>query len=318
MRRAHKRAATGFLWTDLYQLTMSQLYFIHGLHEKEVLFEHFFRHYPDYGKHQAGYCVNAGMETLLDWMGSVRLTRADVDCLRSPKSPSGNRLFRDDYLDWLYQAGSFERVSIRAIPEGRVVHPDVPLTAVQGPAGICQILETPLLNRLNYQILVATKACRIYHSGRCRPLLEFGIRRAQDTGGNAGARAALIGGAAFTSNVGMSHVLGYPPKGTHAHSMVQLFMTLGMTEREAFRAFADAYPDNCILLVDTINTLESGLPNAIKVFEELRSRGCEPKGIRLDSGDLAHLAVEAARRLDDAGFPRAWIVLSGDLDELTS
>jgi nicotinate phosphoribosyltransferase len=147
--------------------------------------------------------------------------------------------------------------------------------------------------------------------------LEFGLRRGHEKGANAGARAALIGGADFSSNVGASHILGLPPKGTHAHSMVQVFMALGEGELEAFRAYADVYPDDCLLLVDTIDTLESGLPNAIKVFESLRKRGHEPVGIRLDSGDLAHLSIQAAKMLDQAGFPDTVIVLSNELDELT-
>jgi nicotinate phosphoribosyltransferase len=147
-------------------------------------------------------------------------------------------------------------------------------------------------------------------------MLEFGLRRAHGKGGNAGARAALIGGADFTSNVGMSAMLGYPPKGTHAHSMVQFFLSMGMSELDAFRAYADVYPDDCLLLVDTINTLESGIPNAIRVFEELRQKGHKPIGVRLDSGDLAYLSLQASKMLDEAGFTDVSIVLSNNLDEL--
>jgi nicotinate phosphoribosyltransferase len=181
---------------------------------------------------------------------------------------------------------------------------------------MAQILETSLLNRLNYPTLIATKASRIRESGRGQLLLEFGLRRGHERGVNAGARAALIGGADFTSNVGISHVLGYPPKGTHAHSMVQVFMALGEGELAAFQAYADVYPDDCLLLVDTIDTLESGIPNAIKVFESLRREGHAPVGIRLDSGDLAHLSIQAAKMLNAAGFPEVKIVLSNQLDEL--
>ena len=179
-----------------------------------------------------------------------------------------------------------------------------------------QILESSLLNKLNYQILIATKAARIKEAARGQPILEFGLRRGHDTGVNAGVRAALIGGADFTSNAGISHVLGYLPKGTHAHSMVQLFITLGEGEIGAFRSYADLYPDDCLLLVDTINTLESGVPNAIKVFEELKRKGHKPVGIRLDSGDLAYLSIQCARMLDKAGFSDTKIVLSNQLDEL--
>lgn len=317
MKQAERSLAEGILFTDMYQLTMAQLYFRMGLHEKPAQFDHFFRSYPDYGAHKAGYCINAGLEWLLDWMQEARFGAEEIDFLRSQTGQTGERLFADDFLDWLRQAGNFDGITLRAIPEGRVVHPNVPLTAVHGPLAMAQILETPLLNMLNYPTLIATRAARISQAGRGQLLLEFGMRRGQERGVNAGARAALIGGADFTSNVGISQVLGYPPKGTHAHSMVQLFMALGRGELEAFQAYADVYPDDCLLLVDTINTLESGLPNAIKVFTELRRKGHEPVGIRLDSGDLAYLAVQAAKMLDEAGFPNTSIVLSNQLDEMT-
>jgi nicotinate phosphoribosyltransferase len=240
----------------------------------------------------------------------------DIELLRTQRGATAKPLFGDDFLAWLAKNGSFESITLRAIPEGRVVHPNVPLTVVEGPLAIAQILETSLLNHLNYQTLIATKAARVHETGRGRTLMEFGLRRAQDKGANAGARAALIGGADFTSNVGISHVLGYPPKGTHAHSMVQAFIALGETELAAFRAYADVYPDDCLLLVDTVDTLESGVPNAITVFEELRRRGHHPIGIRLDSGDLAYLSIHAAKMLNEAGFPDTSIVLSGQLDEL--
>ncbi|MFQ5341162.1 MAG: nicotinate phosphoribosyltransferase [Anaerolineae bacterium] len=316
MKRTDQQTAEGILFTDEYQLTMAQLYFRMGLHEKEVQFDHFFRDYPDYGAHQAGYCINAGLEWLLDWMQAARFRDEDIEYLRGQTGRTGRRVFEDDFLAWLRKNGAFDGITMRAIPEGRVVHPNVPLTVVQGPLAMAQILETSLLNHLNYQTLIATKAARIHYSGRGQLLLEFGLRRGHDKGANAGARAALIGGAHFTSNVGLSHVLGYPPKGTHAHSMVQVFMTLGMGELGAFRAYADVYPDDCLLLVDTIDTLESGIPHAIKVFEELRRKGHEPMGIRLDSGDLAYLSIQAAKMLDQAGFPNTSIVLSNNLDEL--
>jgi nicotinate phosphoribosyltransferase len=249
-------------------------------------------------------------------MHDAQFRDEDVEYLRQQTGRLGARVFADDFLAWLRANGNFDAISLRAIPEGRVVHPNVPLTVVQGPLAMAQILETSLLNHLNYQTLIATKAARIRDVGRGQLLLEFGLRRGQGKGANAGARAALIGGADFTSNVGISHVLGFPPKGTHAHSMVQVFIALGESEFDAFRAYADVYPDDCLLLVDTINTLASGVPNAIKVFEELRRRGHEPVGIRLDSGDLAYLSIQAAKMLDEAGFPHTSIVLSNDLDEL--
>ena len=316
MKRKDQQLAEGILYTDQYQLTMAQLYYRTGMHEKLVQFDHFFRDNPDYGTHKAGYCINAGLEWLLDWMETAYFRDRDIDYLKSQKSRTGNRLFSDDFLYWLQKNGDFNGITMRAIPEGRVVHPNVPLTVVQGPLAKAQILETSLLNHLNYQILIATKAARIRDIGRGQVLLEFGLRRAQDRGANAGVRAAMIGGADYSSNVGMSAVLGYPPKGTHAHSMVQLFLALGMSELDAFRAYADVYPDDCILLVDTISTLESGIPNAIKVFEELRRKGHEPIGIRLDSGDLAYLSIQAAKVLDEAGFDKAKIVISNNLDEL--
>jgi nicotinate phosphoribosyltransferase len=316
MNETEGRIAEGILYTDHYQLTMAQLYFRMGLHERQAQFDHFFRDYPTYDDHRAGYCINAGLEWLLDWMAGARFGDREIAYLRSQHGPTGRRTFQDDFLAWLRANGSFEAITMRAIPEGRVVHREGPLTVVQGPLAMAQILESSLLNHLNYPVLVATKACRVRESGRRQLLLEFGLRRAQERGASAGARATLIGGADFTSNVAASYVTGFPAKGTHAHSMVQVFMALGETELDAFRAYAEIYPDNCLLLVDTVDTLESGVPNAIRVFEELRRQGHEPVGIRLDSGDLAHLAVRSAQILNDAGFDRVSIVLSNKLDEM--
>ncbi len=316
MKPAEREIAEGILFTDYYQLTMAQVYYRMGLHEKTVQFDHFFRGYPDYGVHKAGYCISAGLEWLLDWMHTAHFSPDDIDYLRAQTSRTGVRVFDDDFLAWLSTNGTFEGLTIHAIPEGRVVHPNVPLTVVIGPMVPAQLLETSLLNHLNYQTLIATKAARMQRSGRGQLLIDFGLRRGQDKGANAAVRAALIGGADYTSNVGMSRVLGYPPKGTHAHSMVQVFIALGMGELDAFRAYAEVYPDDCLLLVDTIDTLGSGIPNAITVFEELRRKGYKPVGIRLDSGDLAYLSIQAAQMLDDAGFPDTTIVLSNNLDEL--
>jgi len=316
MKDKERRTAEGILFTDQYQLTMAQLYFRMGIHEQPARFDHFFRKYPDYGQHQAGYCVNAGLEWLLDWLGEARFTEEDLRYMRAMRGSSGKPVFADDFLAWLAVHGHFGKISARAIPEGRVVHANEPLTVVTGPLALAQILESPLLNRLNYQTLIATKAARVKASARSGLVLEFGMRRAQERGANAGVRGALIGGADFSSNAGISHVLGLPPKGTHAHSMVQAFIALGGSELDAFRAYAEVYPDDCLLLVDTVNTLESGVPNAIKVFEGLRRKGHRPLGIRLDSGDLAYLAIRSAKMLDDAGFGEAKIVLSNELDEL--
>ncbi len=318
MKTRDRRAAEGFLYTDQYQLTMGQLYFHMGMHERPARFDYFFRSYPNYGGHQAGYCVAAGLEWFLDWLAESTIGDADVEYLRHQTGATGNRLFTDDFLDWLRDevVRPCAGITLHAIPEGRLVHPGVPIVSAQGPLAVAQLLETSLLNHLNYQTLVATRASRIREAGQGRPLLEFGLRRAQEHAATAGARAALIGGADFTSHVGLSRAIGLPPKGTHAHSMVQVFMALGQTELDAFRAFAEVYPDDCILLVDTVNTLESGVPNAIRVFEELRRKGHQPRGIRLDSGDLAHLATLSARMLNDAGFEDVAIVLSNQLDEI--
>ena len=317
MKTADQTLAEGILFTDMYQLTMAHLYFRLGLHERPAQFDHFFRSYPDYGSHKAGFCIMAGLEWLLDWMEKAHFRDEEITFLRQQTGQTGQRLFDEDFLDWLRVHGNMAGITLRAIPEGRVVHPNVPLTTVQGPIAMAQILETPLLNLLNYPTLIATRAARISQAGRGQLLMEFGMRRGQERGVNAGARAALIGGADFTSNAGISHVLGYPPKGTHAHSLVQFFLSLGGTEIDAFRAYADVYPDDCLLLVDTINTLESGLPHAITVFEELQRKGHRPMGIRLDSGDLAYLSVRAAQMLNKAGFPDTSIVLSNQLDEMT-
>lgn len=314
---AERAWAEKALFLDNYQLTMAQLYFRHGIHENTAQFEHFTRSYPNYGNHQAGYCVAAGLEWLLDWMEDASITDRDIEALRSQTTSTGGQLFQDDFLDWLRANGSFESLSLRAVPEGRVVHPNAPLTIVRGPLAVAQLLETSLLNHLNFQTLIATKASRLVEAARGRPVLEFGLRRSPEHAASAATRAALIGGADFSSNTGISHVLGIPPKGTHAHSLVQVFMALGEGEIGAFRAYATEYPDDCLLLVDTIDTLRSGVPNAIAVFDELRAAGHKPLGIRLDSGDLAYLAIQSALLLDEAGYNDTSIVLSSGLDELS-
>lgn len=315
-RRRNRALAEGLLFTDQYQLTMAQLYHRLGMHEREAQFEHFARRNPDYGGHSAGYCVSAGLDPFVDWIADTRLTSDDLDALRHQVDVTGRRRFDEAFLSWLADQDGFSPLSVSAVPEGRVVHPNVPMTVVRGPLALAQIIETPLLNQLNFPTLVATKASRVVEAARGRPVLEFGLRRAPGWGANAAARAALIGGAVGSSNVGASHVAGVDPRGTHAHSMVQAFMALGDGELAAFRAYADVYPDECLLLVDTIDTLRSGVPNAITVFEELRREGHEPVGIRLDSGDLAYLAIQSARLLDEAGFADVAIVLSSGLDEI--
>ena len=318
MKHDQRLLAEGALYPDLYQLTMAQVYYRLGIHEQTAEFDYFFRSYPDYGLHQAGYCVNAGLEWLLDWIDEARYGAREIEYLAGLTTAKGSRarLFQDDFLAWLKDKPLSTGLTLRAMPEGRVVHPNVPLGIVQGPILFAQLLESSLLNHLNFQTLIATKAARIHESAGGQVVLDFGLRRAQDRAASAGARAAIIGGAAGSSNVGISAVLGVPPGGTHAHSMVQAIVALGGSELDAFEAYAEAYPDDCVLLVDTFNTLETGIPNAIRVFEKLRAKGHQPRGVRLDSGDLAYLSIQAARMLDQAGFPDTVIVLSNQMDEL--
>ena len=317
MTSSQQTTAEGALFTDMYQLTMAQLYFRQGLHERQVQFDYFFRSYPDYGRHAAGYCIAAGLEWLLDWMEDFHFSEQDLALLRGVRSSTNEQLFDDDFLTWLKNHGTFEGITLRAVPEGRVVHAGAPAAVVQGPLALAQILETSLLNHLNYPTLVATKASRVKEQARGSTVIDFGMRRGHERGVNAGTRAALIGGVDFTSNTGLSLVLDQPPKGTHAHSMIQAFIALGQGELAAFEAYAEAYPDDCLLLVDTVDTLQSGVPNAIKVFEKLRKKGHKPVGVRLDSGDLAYLSIQTAKLLDDAGFEDTSIVLSNQLDEFT-
>lgn len=306
----------GILATDQYQLAMAQVYWKEGLAERHAQFDYFFRRYPDYGNHQAGYCVTAGLGWLLDWMEIVRFEPADIEILADQETATGAKRFDRGFLDWLSEHGDLSGVTVEAVPEGRVVHANAPIAMVRGPLAMTQILETPFLNRLNYPTLIATKAARVDDAARGASVLEFGMRRGPHSGVHAGGRAALVGGADYTSNVVVSHAVGLDPKGTHAHSMVQAFMALGGTELDAFRKFASVYPDECVLLVDTIDVTESGVPNAIEVFKELRQAGHEPVGIRIDSGDLAYMTIQAALLLDEAGFEEVSIILSSDLDEL--
>lgn len=307
----------GVLFTDRYQLTMAQLYHRHGLAERKAQFDYHFRSYPDYGSHRAGYCITAGLGPLLDWMDRTWFGPGEIEALRSVRTAAGNRMFEEPFIDWLTESAGFGAASMWAVSEGRVVHPKTPILTVEAPLAVAQLLETPLLNRLNYATLIATKTSRVVEAAGGAAVLEFGMRRAPDAAANVATRSALVGGAAGSSNFAASYRLGFESKGTHAHSMVQVFMADSGSELEAFRAYAEVYPDDCLLLVDTIDTLESGVPNAITVFEELRRRGHRPVGVRLDSGDLAHLAVRSSALLDSAGFEDASIVLSSELDELT-
>ncbi|WP_456325068.1 nicotinate phosphoribosyltransferase [Desulfonauticus submarinus] len=304
-----------FLFTDFYQLTMSQVYFDYNIHEIEVQFDYFFRSYPNYGSHQAGFCIFAGLETFFEWLSQAKPEKQEIEFLKNLKNNSLKPLFKKNFLTWLKNI-EFSTLNIEAIPEGKVVHPHVPIVSIKGPFALAQIIETPLLNILNYQTLIATKAARIKEAAKGQIVMDFGLRRAQGFGGNAGTRGAIIGGVDFSSNTGTCFCLGLTPKGTHAHSLVQAFIALGYSEEEAFWAFAKTFPDSCILLIDTINTLESGLPNAIKTFKKLKTLGKNPIGIRIDSGDLAYLAVQCYKELKKAGFEDCVIVLSNQLDEL--
>lgn len=295
---------------------MAQVYWKEGLADRSAQFDYFFRSYPDYGNHKAGYCITAGMSWLLEWMERVRFDPADIELLEGQRTSTGEDRFDRGFLDWLAEYGDLSGIQVDAVPEGRVVHANAPMATVKGPLAMAQILETPFLNRLNYPTLIATKAARVDDAARGSTVLEFGMRRGPSSGVHVGGWAALVGGAAYTSNVALSHAIGLDPKGTHAHSMVQAFIALGSSELEAFRSFARMYPDECILLVDTVDIMRSGVPNAITVFEELREAGHEPVGIRIDSGDLAYMTIQAAAMLNAAGFEDAAIVLSSDLDEL--
>ncbi|MEM8745597.1 MAG: nicotinate phosphoribosyltransferase [Actinomycetota bacterium] len=312
--------ARGPLFCDMYELAMAQVYVRAGIADRRSQFDYFFRSAPDYGTHQAGYCVTAGLGPFLAWLDDLRVTDEHADALAAMRSSTGEPVFDDSFLEWLTASDRFEGLEITAVAEGRAVHAHVPIVTVTGPLAVSQLIETSLLNHLNYPTLIATKAARVVRAARGGRVLEFGMRRGPATGVNEGVRAALIGGCVATSDVEAGIALGRQPVGTHAHALVQAYLAIdghgGDGELAAFRAMADSAPDDCILLVDTVDTLESGVPNAITVFDELRAAGHEPVGIRLDSGDLAYLAVQAAALLDAAGYPDVSIVLSSDLDEL--
>jgi len=293
------------LLTDLYQLTMAFGYWKLGKAEQEAAFNLFFRKHP----FQGGFTVAAGLQSVIDYVEDLHFAEDDIAYLASLTGNDGKPLFEPDFLAYL-QALVFT-VNIDAISEGTVVFPHEPLLRVTGPMLQCQLLETPLLNMVNFQSLVATKAARVCLAAEGQPVLEFGLRRAQGIdGGLAASRAAYIGGCASTSNVLAGKRFGIPVKGTHAHSWVMSFDD----ELESFLGYAQALPNNCIFLVDTYDTLE-GVWKAVEAGKQLRARGYEMVGIRLDSGDLAYLSIEARSILDSQGFPNAVIVASNDLDE---
>jgi nicotinate phosphoribosyltransferase len=293
------------LLTDLYQLTMAAGYWHTGQHEREAVFHLFFRAAPFAG----GYAVAAGLGDAVAYLQQLRFSDDDLGYLRSLQGSDGRPLLPPGFLSYLRTFAP--RLDVDAVPEGRVVFAHAPLLRVRGPLLAAQLVETALLNLLNFQTLIATKAARVCEAAAGAPVLEFGLRRAQGPdGGLSAARAAYIGGVAATSNVLAGAQLGIPVRGTHAHSWVMVHQD----ELAAFRAYADALPGHCTFLVDTYDTL-TGVAHAIEVGRELRARGHELAGIRLDSGDLAHLSIEARRLLDAGGFPDARIVASNDLDE---
>lgn len=288
------------LLTDLYQLTMVGGYVQEGKREQWANFDYFFRKVPDDG----GYCVLAGLADLINYLQNLRFGREELAYLEALG------LFPKAVLEYL-EAFKFTG-DLWAIPEGTVVFPHEPLIRVRAPLPQAQLIETALLNIMNFQTLIATKAARVCWAANGAPVVDFGLRRAHGpNGGLMASRAAYIGGAEGTSNVLAGKLYGIPVRGTHAHSWVESFPS----ELEAFRAYARVYPHACLLLVDTYDTLRSGVPNAIKVAHELSEQGHRLRGIRLDSGDLAYLSKEARRMLDEAGFPDAHIVASSDLDE---
>jgi nicotinate phosphoribosyltransferase len=293
------------LLTDLYQLTMAYGYWKTGMAEREAVFQLFFREHPFRG----GFTIAAGLATVVDYLESFRFDKADLAYLGGLEGNDGRRLFEYEFLDYLGHMAF--ACDVDAVLEGTVVFPHEPLVRVKGPLVQAQILETALLNTVNFPTLIATKAARVVLATRGDPVLEFGLRRAQGIDGALTAsRAAYIGGCAGTSNVLAGRLFGIPVRGTHAHSWVMCFDS----ELEAFQAYAEAMPNNCVFLVDTYDTLE-GVHNAVRVGRWLRERGHEMVGVRLDSGDLAYLSIEARRILDEGGFPSAAIVASNDLDE---
>lgn len=288
------------MMTDLYELTMMYGYYRFGMHKNKAVFDLFFRQ----TKANSSYAVMAGTESLIEYINNLHFSDEDIAYLRSLN------LFDEDFLKVLREMHFTGDIS--AMEEGTVVFPYEPLVRVTAPIMEAQLVETALLNLINHQTLIATKASRVVYAAKGDAVLEFGLRRAQGPdAANYGARASIVGGCVATSNVLVGQMYGVPVKGTHAHSWVMSFPT----ELDAFRAYAAIFPDSCMLLVDTYDTLRSGVPNAITVFRELRESGYEPVGIRLDSGDLAYLSKQARRMLDEAGFPNAKIFASSDLDE---
>ena len=286
------------MMTDLYQLTMMNGYFLKGKAKEECVFDLFFRQ-----KSTINYAVFAGLDQAVDYIQNLHFTKDDIEYLRSLGT------FHEDFLKYL--EGFKFTGDMYSVREGDIVYPQEPIVVIKAPLIEAQLIETALLNIISHQTLIATKSSRIVHAANGKSVVEFGLRRAQGPdAGIYGARAAVIGGCNGTSNVLTGQMFNIPVKGTHAHSWVMSFDS----ELEAFRAFAEVYPDSCLLLVDTYDSVQ-GIKNAITVFKELKAKGHKPVGIRLDSGDLAYLSKLARRMLDEAGFKDAIVMASGDIDE---
>lgn len=293
------------LATDLYQLTMAQGYWKCEIAEREAAFDMYFRRCPFNG----AYAVMAGLETLVGVLRQLQFSASDLSYLGSLKGRTGQPMFEERFLRYL-EALRFG-CDLSAVPEGTVVFPYEPLVRVQGPILQAQLLETVLLNTLNFQTLIATKAARICLAAQGEPVIEFGLRRAQGLdGGLSASRAAFVGGCVGSANVLAGKLLGIPVFGTHAHSWVMAFDS----ELEAFEAYARSHPDDSVFLVDTYGTLK-GIQNAITVGLKLKEAGHKLVGIRLDSGDLAYFSIQARRMLDAAGLSDATILASNELDE---
>jgi len=287
------------LLTDLYQLTMLQGYYAGGKHNDDAVFDMFLRQQAE-----TSYAIAAGLEQVIEYINNLKF---DIDCIEYLR---GLKIFKENFLEYLM--GLRFEGNIWAIPEGTVVFSGEPLITVKAPLAQAQLIETALLNIVNHQTLIATKASRIVWSAQGASVVEFGLRRAHSPdAGVYGSRASIIGGAQATSNVLASKLFDLTAKGTHAHSWVKSFDS----ELDAFETYAEIFPDNCLLLVDTYDTLKSGMPNAVKIFDKLVAKGHKPIGIRLDSGDLAYLSKEARLLLDNAGHTNAIIFASGDIDE---
>ncbi|MFZ6664847.1 nicotinate phosphoribosyltransferase [Peijinzhouia sedimentorum] len=293
------------LLTDYYQITMAYAYWKANKADQKGVFHLFFRKNPFAG----GYTIACGLEYVIDYIENFSFQPSDLDYLRNQTDASGLPVFDEGFIEYLENLRF--TCDIKAMPEGTICFPNEPMLRISGPLLQCQLLETPLLNIINFQSLIATKAARICQAAQDDPVMEFGLRRAQGMdGGLAASRAAYIGGCASTSNVLAGKLFGIPVSGTHAHSWILSFPT----EKEAFEEYAKAFPENSLFLVDTFDTLE-GVRKAIAVADELKKIGKTFKGIRIDSGDLAYFSQRARLLLDEAGYPNAKIVASNDLDE---